>query len=55
MIDIARILKENFRDPDIIARIGGDEFVILAIEGASEAGPELLRKGLRRSWISITK
>jgi diguanylate cyclase (GGDEF)-like protein len=47
LIEIARILKENFRDPDIIARIGGDEFVILAIEGATEAGPELLRERLR--------
>jgi len=47
--DIARILKETFRDPDILARIGGDEFVILAIEGASEAGPELLLERLRKN------
>lgn len=49
LIEIACILKENFRDPDIIARIGGDEFVILAIEGTSEAGPELLRERLREN------
>ncbi|MGA3085219.1 MAG: sensor domain-containing diguanylate cyclase [Thermodesulfobacteriota bacterium] len=47
--DIAHILKETFRDPDILARIGGDEFVILAIEGASEAGPELLVERLRKN------
>lgn len=29
VIDIANILKNNFRDSDIIARIGGDEFAIL--------------------------
>jgi diguanylate cyclase (GGDEF)-like protein/PAS domain S-box-containing protein len=29
--EISRILKENFRESDIIARIGGDEFVILAL------------------------
>ena len=49
LIEIARIIKENFRDPDIIARIGGDEFVILAIEGTSEAGPELLMERLREN------
>jgi len=32
LIDAANILKETFRKSDIIARIGGDEFVILAIE-----------------------
>ncbi len=49
LIEIAHIVKENFRDPDIIARIGGDEFVILAIEGASEAGPDLLLERLRNT------
>jgi two-component system cell cycle response regulator len=29
LIDFARILKETFRESDIIARIGGDEFVLL--------------------------
>jgi diguanylate cyclase (GGDEF)-like protein/PAS domain S-box-containing protein len=32
LIDIADVLKETFRESDIIARIGGDEFVVLAIE-----------------------
>jgi diguanylate cyclase (GGDEF)-like protein len=31
LVDISKILKETFRGSDIIARIGGDEFVILAI------------------------
>ena len=30
LIDTASILKQAFRDSDIIARIGGDEFVVLA-------------------------
>ena len=30
---IAHILKESFRDSDVIGRIGGDEFVTLAITG----------------------
>jgi diguanylate cyclase (GGDEF)-like protein len=29
LIDLANILKKTFRDSDIIARIGGDEFVVL--------------------------
>jgi len=32
LIDVATILKETFRSSDIIARMGGDEFAILAID-----------------------
>ena len=31
LIETANILKENFRDSDIIARIGGDEFAVMPI------------------------
>ena len=40
--DVAGILKDTFREPDILARIGGDEFVVLAIEGTSAANSETL-------------
>jgi diguanylate cyclase (GGDEF)-like protein len=30
--EIATILKETFRESDIVARIGGDEFVVLSVE-----------------------
>ncbi len=37
LIETANILKTTFRQSDIIARIGGDEFVILTIENNIEA------------------
>jgi diguanylate cyclase (GGDEF)-like protein/PAS domain S-box-containing protein len=51
LIDIARIFKESFREPDILARIGGDEFVILAKEGDSKAGPGIFMKRLNRNIL----
>jgi diguanylate cyclase (GGDEF)-like protein/PAS domain S-box-containing protein len=39
LIEVATILKETFRASDVIARIGGDEFAVLAIdEGGSNTG-----------------
>jgi diguanylate cyclase (GGDEF)-like protein len=32
LIETANVLKESFRESDIIARIGGDEFAIMALE-----------------------
>ena len=31
LIDVANILKKNYRESDIIARIGGDEFVVIPV------------------------
>lgn len=36
LIDFANILKKTFRESDIIARIGGDEFVVLLLESTTE-------------------
>lgn len=47
LVKAARLIKDVFRDSDVVARIGGDEFVILAV-GASPADASVLIKRLRR-------
>lgn len=44
LIDIASILREAFRKTDIICRMGGDEFAILAIDTAEKTGEVLLKR-----------
>ncbi len=44
LIDVARILRLTFRSSDIIARIGGDEFAVLAPEAKEENGEDLRRR-----------
>jgi diguanylate cyclase (GGDEF)-like protein len=36
LIELANLLKENYRDSDIIARIGGDEFVVIPVGTAGD-------------------
>ena len=43
----ARVLREVFRDSDIIGRYGGDEFVILACGSRDPAAVEILRARLQ--------
>jgi len=48
LIEIAQVLKETFRESDVVARIGGDEFAVLAIE-ASGASVEILTVRLQEN------
>ena len=52
LIDIAKILRKSFRDSDIIARIGGDEFVALPI-GFHNFDPEVINKRLSVSFKEL--
>jgi two-component system cell cycle response regulator len=38
LIETANILRETFRQSDVIARVGGDEFAVLAVEAYEDSG-----------------
>jgi diguanylate cyclase (GGDEF)-like protein/PAS domain S-box-containing protein len=44
LIDTALLLKETFRESDIIARIGGDEFVILAMNSLETSAKKVITR-----------
>jgi len=48
LVEVADSLKTTFRESDIIARIGGDEFVVL-VTGAEEDSAEILVHRLREN------
>jgi diguanylate cyclase (GGDEF)-like protein/PAS domain S-box-containing protein len=46
--EMAAILRETFREVDIVARIGGDEFVVLVVDASIESA-DMLTKRLREN------
>jgi len=49
LIEAASIFKETFRTSDIIARIGGDEFVIISIETHKGRAADIIEARLREN------
>jgi diguanylate cyclase (GGDEF)-like protein/PAS domain S-box-containing protein len=48
LIATARILQDSFRESDVIARIGGDEFVVFQIEAEDSATEKMVERLQRR-------
>ncbi len=44
LAEAANLLRESFRESDIIARIGGDEFVVMLIDMADESAEMILQR-----------
>jgi two-component system, cell cycle response regulator len=44
LVETAAVLKETFRKSDIIGRVGGDEFAILAMDTSDETGAVLTNR-----------
>lgn len=51
--DTARALNATFRESDVIGRLGGDEFGVLAVEG--ELGPAELRRRLAETFADFSR
>ena len=54
LTDAAKMLKDNFRESDIIARIGGDEFVVMSI-GSNDTEANSLIDRLERKIEDYNK
>jgi diguanylate cyclase (GGDEF)-like protein/PAS domain S-box-containing protein len=54
LIETANILKETFRKSDIVGRMGGDEFAVLAISSAEDT-PEIVVARLREKIKRINE
>jgi diguanylate cyclase (GGDEF)-like protein len=44
LINVAQILKETFRESDIISRIGGDEFIVFIHEGTLKISDNIMKR-----------
>lgn len=49
IVDAADVLRDSFRQTDVICRLGGDEFVVLAAYSPLETAPILIADRVRRN------
>jgi diguanylate cyclase (GGDEF)-like protein/PAS domain S-box-containing protein len=54
LIEIATILKETYRESDIVARIGGDEFVVMPV-GNSESSIDIITSRLQKKLEALNE
>ncbi|OGO19067.1 MAG: hypothetical protein A2Z14_16085 [Chloroflexi bacterium RBG_16_48_8] len=55
LITVAQLLKSTFRESDIIARMGGDEFAILAIEADTNGDRMINRLNARLNEVGASQ
>jgi diguanylate cyclase (GGDEF)-like protein len=58
LIRVADALEHSFREADAIARIGGDEFVVMGLEASSRVEATLLRRlerNIRKAGATETR
>ena len=55
LIEAATVLKETFRKSDITARMGGDEFAVLALDVIDEEASEVLLRRLQHSLDALNQ
>jgi len=56
LVSIAHVFKETFRSSDVVGRVGGDEFAILALEAKAESLDALrnrLKENLKRTKYNV--
>ncbi len=44
LVDVTDVLRQTFREADILGRIGGDEFAVLAVNAGEESREEIMRR-----------
>jgi diguanylate cyclase (GGDEF)-like protein len=56
LVNVAGVLNQTFRNSDVIGRVGGDEFAVLALEAKGESAETLrtrLKENLERIEYSV--
>lgn len=57
LVAAAGVLRQTYREADVVARIGGDEFTVFPLDAAAESGPLLIERleERLRSWNLVNR